>query len=344
MLNKKEINSDGIIIILSYPDTVVRPAYWETLSNFWPKIGIGSKHAVQAGHSALLLIKKNSPEIEYYDFGRYITSYGNGRVRSYETDPELYIPIKATFKSKSLTNLDEILLWLEKHPEKTHGEGRLIASINNSINYEKAEKYIHNLIQQKEIPYGAFIKKGNNCSRFVADTIINSCTKKIIRLKLKSSYLLTPSPVGNVLKATTKKEVYIVKNQILEYYTNRLILKENVASFFSKFKGEIDLIGTELPNKNLFNLDDGTWLGGMGSGAWFRIEEQLNVFSYKISRYNSKGNKDFESIFSVDNSSFDFKEKHQFVYPTNCSEAFIIQNQTKYFFKNKENNSTYLRY
>ena len=42
MLNNKEINSDGIIIILSYPDTVVRPAYWETLSSFWPKIGIGS--------------------------------------------------------------------------------------------------------------------------------------------------------------------------------------------------------------------------------------------------------------------------------------------------------------
>ena len=330
------INSDGIIVILSYPDTFVRTSYWEFSSKFWPLIGIGDKNKILAGHSALLLIQKNKPNIDYFDFGRYITSYGNGRVRSKITDPELHIPITAKFKKDKLINLDKILLWLEKHPEKTHGEGRLIASINNSINYEKAEKYIHNLIQQKEIPYGAFIKKGNNCSRFVADTIINSCTKKIIRLKLKSSYLLTPSPVGNVLKATTKKEVYIVKNQILEYYTNRLILKENVASFFSKFKGEIDLIGTELPNKNLFNLDDGTWLGGMGSGAWFRIEEQLNVFSYKIGRYNSKGNKDFESIFSVDNSSFDFKEKHQFVYPTNCSEAFIIQNQTKYFFKNKE--------
>ncbi|MGB1283279.1 MAG: DUF6695 family protein [Polaribacter sp.] len=327
------IHSDGIIIILSYPDTLVRTAYWEFSSKFWPLIGIGDKEKVLAGHSALLLIKKNKPRIDYFDFGRYITSHGNGRVRSKITDPELHIPITAKFKKNTLINLEEILLWVEKHPEKTHGEGRLIAGVNNSIHYKKAEKYIDDLIQQKEIPYGAFIKKGNNCSRFVADTMIHSCTKKIIRLRLKSSYLLTPSPVGNVLKGTTKKKIYILKNQILKYYTNRFILKENVASFFSKPKGEIDVVGTELPNKNLFNLDDGTWLGGMGSGAWFRIEKQLDNLFYKIGRYNAKGDKDFESVFFVDNSSFDFKEKHQFVYPTNCDEAFIIQNQTTYFFK-----------
>ena len=49
---------NAIIIILSFPDTIVRPAYWEFSSKIWPRIGIGSKHAVQAGHSALLLIKK----------------------------------------------------------------------------------------------------------------------------------------------------------------------------------------------------------------------------------------------------------------------------------------------
>ena len=41
------INSNGIIIILAYPDTIVRPAYWEKLSNFWPIIGVGGRHAVQ---------------------------------------------------------------------------------------------------------------------------------------------------------------------------------------------------------------------------------------------------------------------------------------------------------
>ena len=64
----------GIIIILSYPDTIVRPAYWETFSKFWSKIGVGGDHAVRAGHAALLLIKKDTSEINYFDFGKYITS------------------------------------------------------------------------------------------------------------------------------------------------------------------------------------------------------------------------------------------------------------------------------
>ena len=80
------LNSNGIIVILSYPDTVVRPAYWELSSKIWPLIGIGGKHAIQAGHAALLLIHKNKKEINYFDFGRYITTYGNGRVRSKEND------------------------------------------------------------------------------------------------------------------------------------------------------------------------------------------------------------------------------------------------------------------
>ncbi len=33
--------SDGIIIILSYPDTIVRPVHWEPFSNIWPLLGIG---------------------------------------------------------------------------------------------------------------------------------------------------------------------------------------------------------------------------------------------------------------------------------------------------------------
>lgn len=101
-MNKKFTQqNNGIIIILSYPDTIVRPAYWEPSSKIWPLFGIGGKHAVQAGHAALLLIKKESSEINYFDFGRYITSYGNGRVRSKETDPELMIPLKAKFEKKN---------------------------------------------------------------------------------------------------------------------------------------------------------------------------------------------------------------------------------------------------
>lgn len=325
---------NAIIIILSFPDTIVRPAYWEFSSKIWPRIGIGSKHAVQAGHSALLLIKKNEPEIKYFDFGRYITSYGNGRVRSFETDPEIFIPLKASFENNTLTNLDTILLWLEKHPEKTHGEGRLIASVNQHINYDNAIKFIYNLIDKKEYPYGLFIKKGSNCARFVTDTIINSCTKKSIQLKLKRSNLLTPSPIGNTLKGKTDEVVYIVKNQTIREYKNRSILKEYNAAFFKTFGTyEPNLIGTELPDTKKFNLSNGTWLPGIGSGAWFMVEEKIDAIRYKISRYTISGEKDFEGIFIADNSSFNLKQNHDFMHPTNCREMYITQNNQAFIFE-----------
>ncbi|QOD60791.1 hypothetical protein H9I45_15855 [Polaribacter haliotis] len=319
-------NSDGIIIILSYPDTVVRPAYWERLSGFWPKIGIGGKHAVQAGHAALLLIEKGNSEINYFDFGRYITSYGNGRVRSKEKDPELVVSIEANFKNSKLSNFKDILLWLEKHPEKTHGDGRLVASLNSEINFSKAKNFINKLIESKEIPYGAFLKNGTNCARFVTDAIIASSTNKKITKKLKESNLLTPSPIGNVIKGNTNNLIYQAKNQHINEYKNRSIVKEYKESFLNKFDIEPDLRGTEEPNLAVFNLENGTWLGGIGSGAWFNIEEKITNHKYKVARYTSKGIKDFEGIFMIDNILFNHKKEYKFIHPTSCTEIFIEQN------------------
>ena len=325
MIKEKTEKHTGIIVILSYPDTIVRPAYWELSSKIWPYIGVGGKHAIQAGHAALLLIEKDSSEINYYDFGRYITTYGNGRVRSKETDPELYIPKKAEFKNGELLNLKEILVWLEKHPEKTHGEGRLVATMNTEINFNIAKDFIDSLIKQKEIRYGAFVKNGSNCARFVTDTIVASSTNKKIKSQLKKSNLLTPSPIGNVIKGTTTNEIYKVENQQITAYKNRSIVKEYRASFFNKFDVEPNLIGTEIPNTDVFKLDNGTWLGGIGSGNWFKIEEKVNNETYKIARYTAEGVKDFENLFTLSNSSFNFEEKYTFIHPTNCTEAFIKQ-------------------
>lgn len=324
--------SNGIIVILSYPDTVVRPAYWEPFSNFWTKLGIGSKHAVQAGHAALLLLEKGKPEINYFDFGRYITSYGNGRVRCQETDPELEIPIKAEFKNGEFINLKEVLLWLEKHPEKTHGDGRLIATVSTDIDYKLALQFIQELIKKKEIPYGVFVKKGSNCARFVTDTLIASLTNKKIKLHLKTSNLLTPSPIGNVIKASTHKTIFHVYQQEIKHYKNRSILKEYKDSLFNKFDIEPNLIGTEKPNKTIFELEKGTWLGGIGSGAWFHIEKQIDKNNYLIARYNSTGIKDFEGQFSINNNSFSVDKEYQFTYPTNCQEMVVFQNQKSYCF------------
>ncbi len=335
MKDKSQITTinDGIIIILSYPDTIVRPAYSEFLSKFWPKIGIGSKHAVQAGHAALLLIKKNQSEIKYFDFGRYITSKGNGRTRSEETDPELKISIKAYFENNKLINLKEILLWIENHPEKTHGSGRLIAGINEEIQYKKALNFINNIIDKKELPYGPFMKKGTNCARFVTDAIMKSTTNKKVKYHLKKSKIFTPSPIGNVIKATTSKTIYEVHFQEILSYKNRSILKEYKASFFNKFDNELNLIGTELPDLNKFSLKKGTWLGGIGSGTWYNIEKQIDSKTYSIAKYNVNGIKEFEFNFITEDFTFDLQSDFKFMYPSNFKEMHIYQKNKNFIFK-----------
>lgn len=324
------VEADGVILVLSYPDTVVRPAYSEFSSKIWPFFGVGGKDAVQAGHAALLLINKNNGDVDYYDFGRYITSFGYGRVRSKLTDVELEVPVKAVFKNKKLVNINQLLLWLDQHPEKTHGEGRLVASINNSINYNKALAFVNSLINKKEIPYGAFVKNGSNCARFVTDTVINSCEQKRVRTKLKASNIFTPSPIGNAIKGNDDNEIFIVENSKVLTYTNRSIVKEYAACFFKKIEVEVNLKGTELPNREVFDLEGGTWLGGIGSGAWFKVTEYLEDNNYSVCRYTSKGLKDFEGVFKIETPGFSLGKSYTFLHPSNCLEMYLVQDDEYY--------------
>ena len=71
-------------------------------------------------------------------------------------------------------------------------------------------------------------------------------------------------------------------------------------------------------------------MGGIGSGAWFKIEAQIDAETYSISRFDSEGTKDFYANFSIDKKCFNYLEEHQFMYPTNCKEAVIMQNNKLY--------------
>ena len=169
-------------MILAYPDVIVRVANGELISKIWPLFGVGGQKKVMAGHAAMLLVSKETGKVNYFDFGRYITSDTFGRVRSEVTDNEVAIPFKAIHDGNEISNLEEILLFLDKHPEKTHGEGRLVAGVNSEIDYDKALAFILNLQKKGEVAYGAFKKDGNNCARFVTDTILESTgNKKNIR-------------------------------------------------------------------------------------------------------------------------------------------------------------------
>ncbi len=317
-------NYTGKIISLAFPDTFVRVSD-ENVSSLLPILGLGKKGVVKAGHAAFVLIENSSGLAEYYDFGRYITPQGKGRVRSAVTDVELEIPFKARFTlSGELDNIHEFLIWLEGHPEKTHGSGRLVASVCDYIYYDRAKAFVLSEQEKGSIPYFTFAKGGSNCSRIVTDTILAGTDHPKIRMPLLRNKLFTPSPLGNVDKASRGNLIYQVeKGEVKEYPES--IFKENLTNYFDKKVPEtMGKTEVEIP----LSLKDGHFLSGIGSSAYFTVKESGIEALYEIKRYTENGEEDFSGLFEAE-SNFDIKKEHRFVYDSNCKYCHIEQEGRK---------------
>ncbi len=313
----------GKIIPIAFPDTFVHYSDEFVLNYIFPYIGLGRKKHIKAGHTLLLLIENKTGNIQYFDFGRYVTPKGKGRVRSGNTDAELKIPIKAVIENDKIVNLDEILIWMEAHPKKTHGTGRMIASVCDTIDYDKAYGFLSNLQSQGSVPYMTFGNTGSNCSRLVADTFIHSLTDQGKVKKLKKNSLFTPSPLGNVKITSTKGDVYHVLNGEVGYYTDSVLL-ENLTNYFDPKIPEIS--NAKLEEK----VGDAQLLTGVGSSAYFKIQSYGEL--YEIFRFDEELNLDFKGKFTVDDTLFDIGKEYKFIHDSNCEYCHIEQDGKAYRF------------
>jgi len=312
---------DGKLIVLAYPDTFVKMSD-ELLCKFLPLVGLGTRHYIKAGHAALVLISNATGLAEYYDFGRYVTPNGLGRVRSAVTDTELHIPIKAKLDSQgSLANANEFLLWLDANPDKTHGSGRLLASICDRIDYSKSRNYILALQERGSIPYGAFAKQGSNCSRFVAETLLAGTSDPKIIKRLNWNKKFTPSTVGNVEKAATESNIFEVHKGTVKPFSGSA-LKENLRNYFDKKHGKSKQNG--LPAKPTATAQ---CLSGIGSSAWFDLSaNESNNNTFVIKRFNELGTLDFQGVFKA-NDILRVDKPYKFVYDSHCAVCHIEQDQ-----------------
>lgn len=329
------MNNTGIILVLAYPDTIVSHAdeWYSKLLRF---IGIGSKKHVRAGHAALVLIEKKTGLLEYHDFGRYITPEPYGRVRGQFTDAELAFSLKAEIKDNEITNLSNILEFLATHPKLTHGDGRLIASVCDEVNYNKARAHISNMQQKAFIRYAAFIKDACNCARFVTDSIIASVTNKAIKNALQKSKWFTPSTVGNVLLADTKNYIYEVSDQgaILKFEGSQR--SENITAFLDRIKGyNPSLIGTIKPKQVEGLHKKAQWLSGIAAGAWFELHDIGSSTEYRFRRLSPYGHVDVDATYQIDESSFNYESDYKFIQYSNCAFFKIKQGDNIYNFKKK---------
>lgn len=207
--------------------TLAWPEGWCAAPGSWYD-GIASKNGkYKVGHSALVLINSETKKSHYFDFGRYHTPKGYGRVRDEETDSELAL-IDAEIQYGELINAEEILLQLSKM-RATHGEGKMYASILSKINFDKAFYHAKKIQQKGMLTYGPFIRKGTNCSRFVADIIKSAGISVIKKIRLKYPVCIVPTPKRNV--SITNNNYYIVDNN-----TCFQVNKSKIKSYFSSIE------------------------------------------------------------------------------------------------------------
>ena len=117
---------NDFIIALAWPEGMVAAA------GAWYDFLFARNGKYRVGHSAVVLIDRQSGKLQYFDFGRYHSPPNYGRVRDVDTDSDVALNSIAKIKSDMISNLDEILLEI-KNKNSCHGEGTLYASILNDV-------------------------------------------------------------------------------------------------------------------------------------------------------------------------------------------------------------------
>ena len=330
------MSNDAFILTLAYPETIVLHAE-EWYSPYLKYFGIGNQTHVRAGHAALVLIHKETGELEYHDFGRYITPEPNGRVRGKDTDCELDFPLKARVVAGEISNLNNILQFLATNPKLTHGDGTLYASVCKDVNYKAARTHITNMQNKHFIRYAAFLNDACNCARFVTDSLIASVTNKKIKRRLIQCKWFTPSTVGNVVLADTENTVYKITDsaEITEF--NGSVSQINRACFLDKLKNyQPEYVGTILPKDNDEKNISAQWLSGIAAGAWFELHTTLIENEFRYRRIAPDGRIDVDGIYLSDESRFSFNKQYEFIHYSNCKFFHIMQNKNTYKFVLKE--------
>ncbi len=322
-------HNQAFVLVLAFPETIVRVSS-EWYSPLLPYVGIGRKGYVRAGHAAMVVINKGTGLLEYFDFGRYITPEPYGRVRSANTDSELNFKMVADIQEDRIMNLDEILKVLALSRELTHGEGKLIASVCDVVDYRSIKTYVTTLQNRKFIHYGAFKSQATNCVRFVTEALISSVRDKDVVNKLKQSQWFSPSSVSNVVIANTGQKVYEItgNGEISDFKSSRI--KLNASLFFDRLT-RVKLNGVS-QEKMAKPEREAQWLSGIGSGAWFLLQDIGSRAIYGFKRISDSGRTDVSAKYKISDPTFHIEQSYVFMHDSNCLYFHVKQNDRIYRF------------
>lgn len=264
----------GFVVALAWPKAWAKEA-GDGYDRLMRGLGFNDGGFYRVGHAALVLVDASDGSCHYFDFGRYHTPVGMGRVRDAYTDHELTIATKAVIDGKHLVNLDAILCEVQSNPS-THASGPMYASYVR-IDFEKAVMAAKALQEKEAIPYGPFEKGGLNCSRFVRQIILAGEPNWAHALRLEVVPMLTPTTLYPVSALYHWTKVPGCLDETAEAQKEQLSFLPD-----SVFRGVLP----EPPRPPNVPAD-AQWLAGESSGSWFKIEFLTDHIA--MTRYSTDG-------------------------------------------------------
>jgi hypothetical protein len=308
----------GFAIALAWPETYCKqPGSWYDPLTL--RMGFNRNNYYQVGHAAVVLINPETKKCHYFDFGRYHAPFKHGRVRSVKTDHELRMDSIPIFSEdqQSILNLREILVELQNN-KACHGEGEILASYCR-VDFQAAIQKTEQMQLESPIPYGPFLIKGSNCSRFVNSVIRAGRPGLKYSLRLKFLVPLTPTPRNNVNSLNSRITLPVLPDHS-RFIPSQLSDKHTLNATLQP------------PSKNETIPDKAQWLSGEGAGSWFEFEV-LNSH-LKVIRYSPEGKVECSGLFISQNGNNVIPdESFRITYPSNCKEISFRNGSLKVRFE-----------
>ena len=179
------LNNDFIITLAWPKGKIYSPGGW------YDKI-LGDTTKYRIGHTALVIVNSRTNKLHYFDFGRYHTPVGFGRVRDVETDPNLEIKTIAEIDINSIKNIEEIIHQIN---QSIGQEGPLFYKTLKNANFIKSFDFSKKKQNEGAIQFGIFSNSSLNCGRFVYSVIKKSNLKRFVIFKIVLYDILLRVPV-----------------------------------------------------------------------------------------------------------------------------------------------------
>jgi len=316
--------------------------------------GIVKNLNFKVGHAAIVLVNRRTGLLAYYDFGRYVTPRGYGRARSAASDPRLVLSTRVRVDTGgTIENLQAILTELHLKESATHGGGRLFFSVADGLSFGKATHFAEELVNQGPIPYGAVAGSHNSCSRFVAQVLLAGWPRaNPIKRRVKFPESLKPSPMSNVVNASSDHVVYCFHEGVLvsERMTRWRSLRFQVNLLFHNLSTtrakslpcDREPGNVAEPKRPKSVPASAQWLGGIGEGAWYVLEPGTETGTLLVVKYGVDGQADYQ-VSCQTNAEIDPSLPYQFTYNCHYQRHVITQHEQQFILETCEHAESYIR-